>query len=311
MPQGSTSPHDVVLLLAYDGEDKILTMSVKDSDELPRVSRKAGETLLEAALRLARAVLGPHEPSDLLHMPKLTLVQDFSDGNRTFHYLALRGGAELDRKLPGSNTVARLLITDDEGRHLVLNAKSNPDPKKNKLQLPGGTVEVGESIRHAAARETYEEAGVQVLDEQSMVLLQHLTIAEEYPSRDGSDKMDLWMTYCIQVPASAKTYNPRPDKRPEVPIEDHLWLTAEQFRAMDKREFRGSDQLRTSFLPVERLCMPAPPDPKRWRSLSELEEILRYECTKLRGYASGYTGFLPVTSLKANGLWKAPKDLPP
>lgn len=60
---------------------------------------------------------------------------------------------------------ASAVITDDAGR--VLLVLRGTEPEKGRWSVPGGSVEPGETLAEAAAREAFEETGlrVKVLDE--------------------------------------------------------------------------------------------------------------------------------------------------
>ncbi len=55
---------------------------------------------------------------------------------------------------------ASAVITDGAGH--VLLVKRGREPQKGRWSVPGGSVEPGESLREAAAREACEETGLQV-----------------------------------------------------------------------------------------------------------------------------------------------------
>ena len=92
------------LLLIYDAEHKLLIEESSQGYELPSTDPTGGESLLEAARRLARDKLGPPpegEPiPDPIYQPKLILEQQFDDGIWTFHYFAMRGRAS---PIPGGS----------------------------------------------------------------------------------------------------------------------------------------------------------------------------------------------------------------
>ncbi|MBM7369456.1 NUDIX hydrolase [Gordonia hydrophobica] len=55
---------------------------------------------------------------------------------------------------------AGAVVVDDAGR--ILMVKRGHDPEKGRWSVPGGHVEVGETLREAAAREVFEETGFEV-----------------------------------------------------------------------------------------------------------------------------------------------------
>ncbi len=54
-----------------------------------------------------------------------------------------------------------VLIHDEQANRIVLVERGAP-PAEGKLSLPGGLVELGETVRAAAAREALEETGLEV-----------------------------------------------------------------------------------------------------------------------------------------------------
>ncbi|MEE1622615.1 MULTISPECIES: NUDIX domain-containing protein [Micrococcales] len=55
---------------------------------------------------------------------------------------------------------ASAVITDDAGR--VLLVLRGTEPEKGRWSIPGGSVEPGETLAEAAAREAFEETGLRV-----------------------------------------------------------------------------------------------------------------------------------------------------
>lgn len=55
---------------------------------------------------------------------------------------------------------ASAVITDEDGR--VLLVLRGTEPEKGRWSILGGTVESGETLREAAAREAFEETGLRV-----------------------------------------------------------------------------------------------------------------------------------------------------
>jgi 8-oxo-dGTP pyrophosphatase MutT (NUDIX family) len=56
----------------------------------------------------------------------------------------------------GSGNGSNLIVVDDQNRILVVRERT----RKQLLMLPGGEIERGESPRHAAQEETFEETGL-------------------------------------------------------------------------------------------------------------------------------------------------------
>jgi ADP-ribose pyrophosphatase YjhB (NUDIX family) len=77
--------------------------------------------------------------------------------------------AQLPRKVAGAGA----LITDGRGQVLIVKPTY-----KAAWEVPGGTVERGESARHACARELAEELGLQLLIGQLLVV-EHQTLIDD------------------------------------------------------------------------------------------------------------------------------------
>lgn len=56
----------------------------------------------------------------------------------------------------------RVLLTDDEGKVLILKRSTNSRTNPGKWELPGGKVDQGESFDHALLREVYEETKLKI-----------------------------------------------------------------------------------------------------------------------------------------------------
>lgn len=69
---------------------------------------------------------------------------------------------------------ARVVLFDDQGRVLLLEASDPVDPGKGSWwELPGGGIEAGESSAEAAVRELHEETGIDQVDVGPCVWRQH------------------------------------------------------------------------------------------------------------------------------------------
>ncbi|MGC9516720.1 MAG: NUDIX hydrolase [Methanomicrobiales archaeon] len=56
----------------------------------------------------------------------------------------------------------RVIITDDEGKILIIKRSSHSKTNPGKWELPGGKVDQGESFDQALLREVYEETGLKI-----------------------------------------------------------------------------------------------------------------------------------------------------
>jgi len=61
--------------------------------------------------------------------------------------------------------VAKVLFKNPEGKYLVLFRNNHPI-FGNAMDLPGGTLEKGETLEEAAIREVYEESGIRLNHDQ-------------------------------------------------------------------------------------------------------------------------------------------------
>lgn len=56
----------------------------------------------------------------------------------------------------------RILLTDEDGKILILKRSTNSKTNSGKWELPGGKVDQGESFDHALIREVYEETKLKI-----------------------------------------------------------------------------------------------------------------------------------------------------
>ena len=72
---------------------------------------------------------------------------------------------------PVGRAAGRVLVLDPEGRVLLLNIRQAPGSERTNWVAPGGGVEPGESLLDAAARELFEETGIEAsFDEDTSVV---------------------------------------------------------------------------------------------------------------------------------------------
>lgn len=107
---------------------------------------------------------------------------------------------------------AKLVIIDGKGKYLLLERNNHPR-YGNDPDLPGGTVEEGESVTQALVREVFEEAGIAIDPEE----VQELHAGTDY-SRHGN----YYALYRIQFTST-----------PEVKLSwehaSYRWLTRVEF----------------------------------------------------------------------------------
>ena len=56
----------------------------------------------------------------------------------------------------------RVLLTDQDGKILILKRSTDSKTNPGKWELPGGKVDQGESFDHALIREVYEETNLKI-----------------------------------------------------------------------------------------------------------------------------------------------------
>lgn len=71
----------------------------------------------------------------------------------------------------------RVLLTDDDGKILIIKRSTDSKTNPGKWELPGGKVDQGESFDHALIREVYEETNLNIsLDHVAGVCEQNLPL---------------------------------------------------------------------------------------------------------------------------------------
>jgi len=108
--------------------------------------------------------------------------------------------------------VAKIVIVDENEYYLLLKRSSHPR-FPNDPDLPGGTIEAGESPVRAMLREVTEEAGI-ILDPKD--------IAEKYVGQEFSARHTMYYLYETHI-----------QRRPDVIIswehDSYVWVSRQEF----------------------------------------------------------------------------------
>lgn len=103
--------------------------------------------------------------------------------------------------------VAKVLLIDDQDQYLLMTRSNHPRFGQD-ADLPGGTVEPGESVFHAALREVFEETGI---------LLDQNTVREVCTTDTYSAHKTVYSLFIAKLPV-------RPVIRLSWEHADHTWL---------------------------------------------------------------------------------------
>ena len=87
------------------------------------------------------------------------------------------------------NTVAKVVIIDNDNNYLLMKRSDHPTFDED-ADLPGGTMEQGESSHDAAIREVQEEAGIKLNSED---------IKEVYAGNEYSAHTTQYVLYVVQL----------------------------------------------------------------------------------------------------------------
>lgn len=121
----------------------------------------------------------------------------------------------------------------------VLLVKRGSEPNRGRWSIPGGSLEVGETVEEAAARETLEETGVEVRPIQTVDV-------REYVGRDDSGRIR-WHYVLIGVLCEYRAGEPRPGS------------DADNARFVPLRELAEYDVTPTAIAALERVSRMRPP----------------------------------------------------
>ena len=92
----------------------------------------------------------------------------------------------------------------DKQNQVLLILKDRPERQKNRLNLPGGKIELGETPEEAAARELFEETGIKPYQKPKIL---------------GRIVGTWGMVYCADIPIRWQEPAPRPEE-----TEKPMWL---------------------------------------------------------------------------------------
>jgi 8-oxo-dGTP diphosphatase len=131
----------------------------------------------------------------------------------------------MNREYPETPIVAVGVVVK-RGREVLLVRRLN-EPSRGRWSLPGGAVELGETLREAARREVQEECGLQVEPSQVLAVVDNIV-------RDGAGRIrfhyvliDLLAEYVGGKLAAASD------------IGDARWVREEELRELDVTEKAG------------------------------------------------------------------------
>lgn len=89
----------------------------------------------------------------------------------------------MKREYPDSPIVAIGVVVLNQGGDRVLLVRRGKEPNRGRWSLPGGAVELNETVRQAAAREIREECSVEIEVSDTIEVLDAIT-----PNQDGHPK---------------------------------------------------------------------------------------------------------------------------
>jgi mutator protein MutT len=109
-------------------------------------------------------------------------------------------------------SVAKVLIVDEQNRYLMMWRSDHPHFGEDP-DLPGGTIEAGESPSLAAVREVEEEAGI-IIQESDLILL--------YDGKEFSHHENEYSLYMVKM-------NPSPEIKLSWEHSKYEWLSRKAF----------------------------------------------------------------------------------
>jgi mutator protein MutT len=128
----------------------------------------------------------------------------------------------MNREYPEAPIVAVGVVVK-RGREVLLVRRLN-EPSRGRWSLPGGVVELGETIREAARREAQEECGLEVEPGEVLAVVDHIVRDEAGRIRFHYVLIDLLAEYVGGEPAAASD------------IGDARWVREEELAELDVTE---------------------------------------------------------------------------
>jgi 8-oxo-dGTP pyrophosphatase MutT (NUDIX family) len=111
-------------------------------------------------------------------------------------------------------TVAKVVVVNDSQEVLLLRRSKTAPRRALQWDFPGGLVDEGEEVAHAAARELTEEADLAVSTEDLKLVWSHTAIKDELSVT--------WLIYIAKAPSTTVTLSYEHDKYCWLPLQEAI-----------------------------------------------------------------------------------------
>ncbi|MFF5080922.1 NUDIX hydrolase [Actinoplanes sp. NPDC000266] len=127
----------------------------------------------------------------------------------------------------------RVLLVDQAGRTLLLHGGDPARPGHRWWFTPGGGLVDGETVVEAAARELFEETGLQVKADDLGEPLWHQVTEFSYDGRDYQQEQDFFLLRVTEIQIDMAGM----DADEQETITEHRWWSAEEIEASSELIF--------------------------------------------------------------------------